>query len=142
MSADKENAFNLLPEPYQSTLNYFAWIPLVRAVRPELTTACIRRYVLKALGPFFMQPLIFQINEIFKESKIHTPLLLLLTPGNDPMEAIKKAGEEHKKIPMPISLGKGQGDKAKKYIQQWRKEGGWLVLQNCHLASSFLPELA
>jgi hypothetical protein len=59
MRADKDNVFNELPEPYQSNLSYFAWIPLIRVLRPELTTACIRRYVLKALGPFFVQPLIF-----------------------------------------------------------------------------------
>lgn len=141
MNAEKEHVFNALPEPYQSTLNYFAWIPLMRVLKPELTTASIRRYVLKSLGPFFVQPIIFQISEIFNESKVHTPLLLLLTPGNDPMEAIKKAGEEKNKVPYPISLGKGQGEKAKKIIQEYRKTDTWLVLQNCHLAVSFLPEL-
>jgi hypothetical protein len=34
-------------------------------------------------------------------------MLLLLTPGNDPMEAIRKAAEEKGKVPYPISLGKG-----------------------------------
>jgi dynein heavy chain len=85
-------------------------------LKPELTTAAIRRYVVKSMGPYFVQPIIFQISEIFNDSKVHTPMLLLLTPGNDPMEAIKKAAEEKGKVPYPISLGKGQGDKAKRLI--------------------------
>jgi hypothetical protein len=32
---------------------------------------------------------------------------LILTPGNDPMEQIKKFGEERGRIPYPVSLGKG-----------------------------------
>lgn len=31
-------AFDLLPEPFQSTLPHFAWIPLIRCLKPELTT--------------------------------------------------------------------------------------------------------
>jgi dynein heavy chain len=85
--------------------------------------------------------MIFQIGDIFNESKVYTPMLLLLTPGNDPMEAIKKAAEEKGKVPYPISLGKGQGEKAKKLIQESKKYESWIVLQNCHLAASFLPDL-
>ena len=116
MHADKEEIFELLPEPFHSQLSYFALIPLVRVLKPELMTACIRRYVLKSLGPYFVQPIIFQISDIFNESRVHTPLLLLLTPGNDPMEEITKAAQERGKVPYPISLGKGQGEKAKKII--------------------------
>lgn len=57
------------------------------------------------------------------------------------MEAIKKAAEEKGKVPYPISLGKGQGEKAKRLIQESKKYESWIVLQNCHLAASFLPEL-
>jgi hypothetical protein len=107
MSCSKDTVFEALPEPYYSSLNHFAWIPLVRVLRPELTTATIRRFVLKSLGAYFVHPIIFQISEIFNESKAHTPMLLLLTQGNDPMEEITKAAQERGKVPFPISLGKG-----------------------------------
>lgn len=44
-------------------------------------------------------------------------------------------------MPYPVSLGKGQGEKAKQLINEIRPYGGWVVLQNCHLSSSFLPEI-
>lgn len=57
------------------------------------------------------------------------------------MEQIKKLCDEKQRTAYPISLGKGQGEKAKFSIGEARKYGGWVVLQNCHLGSSFLPEL-
>ena len=40
-----------------------------------------------------------------------------------------------------VSLGQGQGPVAQRCIDQGMQGGFWVVLQNCHLAKSFLPQL-
>ena len=42
---------------------------------------------------------------------------------------------------MPISLGKGQGKLAKRNIIECSQAGNWVLLQNCHLAKTWLIEL-
>ena len=69
----------------------------------------IQNYIEKALGTYFIKPIMYSLDEVFLESKSSIPLLLILTPGNDPMDQIKKFGEERTRLPYPESLGKGQG---------------------------------
>lgn len=61
-------------------------ILLHKVLKPEKTIIMIKRYIEKALGSFFIKPIIFSLEEVYTDSKPHIPIILILTPGNDPME--------------------------------------------------------
>jgi hypothetical protein len=84
-----------VPEPFSDgQLPEFSTILLLRVLKPELAAAAIARYVERALGPAFVSPSPAILKQIYDtRSKPSTPMLLILTPGNDPMEAISRLAE-------------------------------------------------
>ena len=60
---------------------------------------------------------------------------------SDPTAALLKFAEERGRRVEVVSLGQGQGPVAQRWIDEGVQEGFWVVLQNCHLAKSFLPQL-
>lgn len=59
------------------------------------------------------------------------------------MSTLIKFASEHGSLDKmhPISLGQGQGPIAEGLIHEAQTKGGWVVLQNCHLAKSWMPKL-
>jgi len=93
------------------------------------------------IGDYFITPPPFDLGLVFKDSAPALPLIFVLSPGADPLNALEKYAETKKKQCMKISLGQGQGPKAEKMIEEGIKKGNWVVLQNCHLAVSWLGKL-
>ena len=100
-----------IPAPYSDPETpLFAIILLTRVLKPHQTMIAIKLFVERALGPEFVHPSSVNLKELYDaRSKATTPMLLLLTPGNDPMEAICRLAEERlrSRHPLQISLGKG-----------------------------------
>ena len=59
MSCEKADQFESMPAPYLENLPHFAWIPLIRILKPEQTINALRRYIKRSLGDYFVTPLIF-----------------------------------------------------------------------------------
>lgn len=98
---------------------------------------------MEKLGKEFIEPPTFNLAKSFKDSSVTIPLIFILSPGSDPVADFHRFAEEmnmSKKLES-ISLGKGQDKKAESMISDAATRGGWVLLMNCHLATSFMPKL-
>lgn len=129
------------PAAAKLILNKLRQLIILRAIRPDKLVPGISNYVVSYLGVEFMQPPPFELPNIYKDSSSITPLIFVLSPGSDPLNALQKFGDLKKKVIEPVSLGQGQGEKAENAIKEAMKSGNWVVLQNCHLAVSWMGTL-
>jgi dynein heavy chain len=132
-----------LPGGWDEKLDYFQKMIAIKAIRPDKVSLCIQRFVTEKIGKQFIEPPTFSLAKSFKDSSIKTPLIFILSPGSDPVAGFLRFAEEmnmSKKFDS-ISLGRGQDKKAENCINENASRGGWALLMNCHLASSFMPKL-
>ena len=130
-----------------SYLNYrnIERLILLQCIRPDKLIFEIRRFIGENLGEEFVSAPAFDLSTSFGDSDRYKPLILILAPGSDPLSAIKAfVPEDPKDRPVAttfVSLGQGQGQAAERAILEAAEAGGWIVLQNCHLALSWMPRL-
>ncbi|GMH41668.1 hypothetical protein BSKO_09578 [Bryopsis sp. KO-2023] len=127
-----------------SSLASFEKLLVLRMLRPDKVVPGVRDFVSATLGQKFVEPPTIDLGSCYKESSVTAPLLFVLSPGSDPTAALLRFADDMgyggSKISV-ISMGQGQGPKAEVLIKTARKEGTWVVLQNCHLAASWMPSL-
>lgn len=61
--------------------------------------------------------------------------------GSDPTNVIEALGKKMKMEVRQISMGQGQEVHARRHAQTFMVNGGWLLLQNCHLSLRYVEEL-
>lgn len=91
---------------------------ILRCIRPDKVIPAISNYVVEQLGKSFIEPPKFDLPNIYKDSTSITPLIFVLSPGADPLNALVKFAEFKKKNIETVSLGQGQGPKAERFIQE------------------------
>ena len=132
-----------LPAGYDDKWNSFKKLLLVRCLRPDKMVPAVQDFVEETLGKRFIEPLPFDLDGCYADSSPTTPLVFVLSAGSDPTAVLLKfaADREMEDKVSTISLGQGQGPKAEAMIRDAAGNGSWVVLQNCHLAPSWMPTL-
>ncbi|XP_050529641.1 dynein axonemal heavy chain 3 isoform X2 [Daktulosphaira vitifoliae] len=134
---------SIIPYPYQNVEN-FEKLVIVKCLRPDKVVPAVQHYIAINLGQKYIEPPPFDLADSFKDSNCCTPLIFVLSAGADPMSGLIKFAEDNglsRTDLMTISLGQGQGPIAKNMIKIGIDTGQWVVLQNCHLAISWMKEL-
>ena len=113
----------------------------LRCIRADKVVLAIQKFVGNVMGEEFVKPPPFDLQSCYNDSSAVVPLIFILSPGSDPMGAVLRAADVLKTTVDPISLGQGQGPKAERLIERAKQKGTWVVLQNCHLAPSWMTTL-
>jgi len=132
-----------LPDGLNETLTYFQRLIVIKALREDRLQQSIAEFVSKKLGPKFAEAPNATMEEIYRDLDNRTPCIFVLSTGADPTSMLlrfaKKSGYGDRLS--IVSLGQGQGPYAKQLIENGTKTGDWVVLQNCMLAKSWMPDL-
>jgi dynein heavy chain, axonemal len=131
------------PGDWKGKLTLVQQVIILRILRPDKVVSGIEKIISKELGPSFVSPPPFNLELSFKDSNTKVPIVFILSPGVDPILEIEKLALKKglKNKMTPLSLGEGQGQLAEAAIKNAIDEGGWVILQNCHLAISWMPVL-
>mmetsp|Transcript_44339 Transcript_44339/g.86753 ORF Transcript_44339/g.86753 Transcript_44339/m.86753 type:complete len:4144 (+) Transcript_44339:98-12529(+) len=140
--ADKPHEMKL-PGKWEEALTPFYRMLFIKAFRAEKLIFAIANFVKEIQGKAFVEFVQAPLEVVHRDTDVTTPIIFVLSVGADPTGLLLRFAKDcnfTEKLKI-ISLGQGQGENAKRLITDAKQKGEWVLLQNCHLAKSFMPEL-
>lgn len=124
----------------------FQRLVVLRTLRPDRVVYATWMYVEETMGTKYTERRKLSLADSYAEISDAIPMFFILSPGVDPLIDVEKLGQQlgfcienanfHN-----VSLGQGQESVAEAAIRGAKLSGDWVVLQNVHLVSSWLPTL-
>jgi MoxR-like ATPase len=133
-----------MPCGYSTALNSFQQLLILRCLRPDRVYNAVQRFIVEQMGESFVTPPTLFLSNIFKQSSPTSPVVFILSPGADPRNDLEELAKQHNMFPQffkPLALGQGQSKEAEKLVINGYSRGHWVLLQNCHLLTSWLKTL-
>ncbi|XP_062847578.1 dynein axonemal heavy chain 3 [Trichomycterus rosablanca] len=117
---------------------------VLRCFRPDKLVPAVQDFIVDNMGQTYIEPPTFDLAKSYNDSNCCSPLIFILSPGSDPTAVLLKFAEDLNmggNKTQAVSLGQGQGPIAANLINSALSNGTWVLLQNCHLATSWMPTL-
>jgi len=133
-----------LPAPYAENLSPFQQLLVLKCFRADRLVNAVKGFIVRRLGEYYVQPPYVVYDRIFAQSNETSPVVFILSPGADPQSDIQKLGERlgfsGSRFRF-LALGQGMGPVAQQAIEVGVQRGHWVMLQNCHLLTSWMKTL-
>lgn len=89
----------------RETLNPFLRLLIIKALRPEKLMQSFSAYVADQMGSYYDEVPSSTLDSLITDSDERTPIIFILSPGADPIQALFKLAKENERILEVISLG-------------------------------------
>ena len=130
-----------LPGDWDNKLTELQQMCVLRSLRPDRVLFAASIFVGNNLGQEYADPPAFDLGEIYKSSTTKTPLIFVLSPGVDPTASVQQLADNRGVKVEQVALGQGQAPVAMKTMRDGLVSGTWVLLANCHLMLSWMPQL-
>ena len=124
-------------------LGQFQKIMVLKCFRPDKVSEASQDYIVTEMGQEFIEPPPFDLPLSYQAATVTSPLIFVLSIGVDPMKTFLDFAASMKmgKKLACLSLGQGQGPAAERMMENGIERGEWVLLQNAHLFTSWMPKL-